>query len=255
MNARLARSTVLALAIQAASGLSMCHADSTIADIVKNDDGKITVGVLTFTFTDSSVTSDQFDGEYTPTAANITVTTVTGGLEFSINPMAALRGAVATTDKITIAYTVSATSGITGAGLSFSGYASGVDASSMTTETFASRDDMLNVYTKAVDDMQANNQKQNNQSVALTDKPTSLSVTDVGQLSIPNRGGGGTSDTQISSITNTFTAPEPASWVNGSIAIGCGALLWIHASWRRKRASMSPAALETASLQFGDGPT
>ncbi len=154
------------------------------------------------------------------------MTTVAGGLEFSLSPMATLRGATSTTDKITINYSVTSTLALAKAGLSFGGYASGVDASSSATETLTGdANETLNVFTTATNDMQADNNNQLNQSVALPDKTLSLSVTDVGKLFIPARGGGGTSDTQISTIVNTFTAPEPSTFVLAVIAavVGLGA--------------------------------
>jgi hypothetical protein len=210
-------------------------ADLSIADIVKNDGGKFTTGNLTFTFDANSVSSDTFGDNYTPTAANVFVTAVAGGIQFSISPMATLRGKVSQTDKITINYSVAATNSIFAAGLSFTGFAMGVNASSSATETFPDgHNEMMNVFTRAVDDKPEDNQNQNNQSVPFPDMPLTLSVRDVGELSIPNRGGPGESDTQITSITNTFAVvPEPSSFVLASTAALGGLGVW----WRgRKRA-------------------
>jgi hypothetical protein len=204
------------------------QAGTTIADIVKNDGGKISSGTLMFMFTDNSVSSDKFDNDYTPTASNIVVDTVAGGLEFSLNPMATLRGQASTTDRLTITYTVAEARGIAGAGLRFSGFASGVDAMSSVTETFPDgHNEMLTVFTKAVDDMPNHNMNQNNQSVPFPDTPMTLSVMDVGQLSIPNRGGPGSSDTSLTSFVNTFQAvPEPSSFVMLSLAALTGLGVW-----------------------------
>jgi hypothetical protein len=227
---------VLAITAPAWIGLNECQADTTIADIVKNDGGKFTVGGLTFTFTDTSVSSDTFGDNYTPTASNVLVTAVTGGVEFSLDQMATLRGKVSQTDKITITYSVAAGKGIGAAGLSFTGFAMGIDASSSVTETFPDgHNESINVFTTAVDDDPSHNKGKNNQSASFSDKPMTLSVQDVGQLSIPNRGGPGESDTQLTSMTNTFTiVPEPSSFVLASTAGLVGLGVWWH---RRKRAA------------------
>lgn len=207
-----------------------CHADISIADIVANDNGIYKTGGLTFTFTKTSVSSDEFGENFTPTAANILVSNVPGGVTFTLSQMATLRGQAAKTDKFTITYSVAATSGIASAGLSFSGFVKGDAASSSATETFPDgHNEMLKVFTTGTDDDPKNNDNQNNQKVPFPDMPMTLKVMDVGQLSIPDRGGDASSDTQISSITNTFSVvPEPSSFVMVSIATLVGAGVW----WR-----------------------
>jgi hypothetical protein len=229
------RALVPVVVIVASTWLSTreCHADISIADIVANDKGIYTTGALTFTFTDKSVSSDEFGDNFTPTAANILVSNVPGGVTFTLSQMATLRGQAAKTDKFTITYSVAVTNSISSAGLSFGGFAKGDAASSSATETFPDgHNEMLNVFTTGTDDDPKNNNNQNNQMVPFPDLPMTLKVMDVGQLSIPDRGGDASSDTQISSITNTFSVvPEPSSFVMVSIAMLVGVGVW----WRARK--------------------
>jgi hypothetical protein len=210
-----------------------CRADQSIASIVADVGGKFTVGSLTFMFDGSSVSSDAFDGPYTPTAANIFVTAVGGGVEFTIQNMVALRGQAAKTSSLTINYSVTAPVGIGGAGLSYTGFAQGDNASSSVTETFPDgHTEMMSVFSRGIDDTEANNQKQNNQSTSFDDQPLTLKVRDVGTLSIPDRGGDARSDTSLTNITNTFTVvPEPSSLLIAAF----GTLAALGLSWHARK--------------------
>ena len=220
------RALTMALAIATLGWLATdeSRAGSTIAQIVMNDGGKFSSGNLMFMFTDKSVSSDQFGDNFTPSADNITVDAVAGGLQFTLSQMATLRGQAQMTKSLTISYTVAATNGIFAAGLSFTGFAMGQDASSSVTETFpGGPNQSLNVFTRGIDDNSNNNMKRFSQGVAFGANPTPLSVTDVATLSIPDRGGTAESDTQFSVIVNTFSvAPEPSSFVLGAIAMLMG---------------------------------
>jgi hypothetical protein len=83
---------------------------------------------------------------------------------------------------------------------------------------------MIEVFTRAVNDNPSDNQTQNSQSVTFPDLPTALSVMDFATLSIPARGDGGQSDTQITSVTNTISVvPEPASFARAAaLLVGLG---------------------------------
>ena len=91
------------------------------------------------------------------------------------------------------------------------------------------------MYTTATNDMQADNNNRLIQSVGLPDNTLSLSVTDVAKLFIPTRGGGGTSDIQISTIVNTFTVPEPSTFILAAIAAVAGLGAWRRGEMRAIR--------------------
>ena len=207
-------------------GVNECRAAlMTIASIVADNGGNLTVGGLTFTFNGDSVTSDTFLNGNKPTAADIIVTTVVDGVRFSLSNPAVLAGQTSMTASITIKYSVASTIGLSTAGLSFRGEAGGVDASSSVKETISGdADATLNVYTIATNDMPKDNNNQNNQSAALAGTPMNLSVTDVGTLFIPNRGDGAKNGASLLGITNTFGVPEPSTFVLAAIAtlVGLG---------------------------------
>lgn len=232
MNARLVVRALFAVVLIVAFGwlgTKECCADLTIASIEQNDQGMISVGSLTFTFFtngeggDTSVSSDTFDNKYVVTAANVGVTTVGGGLQFTFNPTPTLGGATSQTDKVTITYSVADTVGIASAGLSFGGSAEGDSTASSSVTEMLSDGTMMKVFT-----MDSGDNVQNNQSAAISNLPMTLTVTDTGQLSIPTRGNGATSSTQLTSITNTFNLPEPSSFV----VVSFTALVWLGVWWR-----------------------
>jgi len=228
MNGRLALRALFAVIVIAAPGwlgLKECRAGS-IQDLLddKTAKGMITVGNLTFAFTDKSVDSDPAGN---PTAAQIDLNPVKGGLMFSFNPLLSLTTPDALNQYVFISYTVTATRGIYVAGLSFTGTAVDINTKSEVTETFPGRNEMNYVYT--MKDSKGKVTGQNDQSVQFADEPLTLSVKDTGHLSTGVRGNGEKSTAQLYDITNTFsTVPEPASIVSGSIAalLGLGVWFW-----------------------------
>jgi hypothetical protein len=228
MNRRLAIRVLLGILMIAGPtglGLPECRAGTSIQDLLDNSNGKVTYGGLTFTFTASSVSSDPAGN---PTAAQIDVSQVTNGIMFDFNPMLSLTTANASTQTVTITYSVTATYNVTTAGLSFSGTAVDISTRSQVTETVAGGNDMT-VYVNQ--DGDGNTTRQTSQSVSLDPPAKTLAVTDVGTLTVPTRGGGATSTAQLYSIVNTFSVPEPSSLVTGSIAVLVGLGAW----WRTRR--------------------
>jgi hypothetical protein len=215
-------------------GIGACRADLTIASIEKDDNGMISSGGFTYSFftnddgQDTSVTSDTFDNRYVVAAANVGVTVSGGMITFTFNPVPTLSGATSTSDSVTINYAVSFTSPIAAAGLSFVGSADGAGATpaSTTVTEMLSTGQMLKVFTDG------NGGGANNQSTSLPDLAMMLTVTDVGALSIPTRGAGATSNTSLTSETNTFApTPEPSSFV----VAASSALAWLSFHWHRHR--------------------
>jgi hypothetical protein len=236
MNGRLPLHALLVVLVVAAPGwlgLQDCRATS-IQDIIDNNNSKITVGNLTFAFTEKSVTSDPAtpppDVIFTPpTTSSVDVTTVAGGLTFSFNPFLSLTTALAITQNIYITYTVTSTNNIGGAGLSFSGLAVDINTKSDVMETFTGQAETLEVY--SMKDSGGKVTGQNNQSTTFANPQMTLSVTDNGILTTGVRGNGEKSTAQLSEITNTFsTIPEPASIVSATTGV-----LFVLGAWYRNR--------------------
>jgi hypothetical protein len=220
---------VLAIGSQAWLGARECRAGS-IQNLLDFNKGVLVVGDLTFTFTANSVTSNPAGA---PTAAMVDVTGVAGGIMFDFNPRLSLTTAQAMDQSVGISYIITARSGISRAGLSFSGNAVDVNTSSQVTEAFAGRNETLDVFARR--DNAGMVTRQNNQSVGLADLPMTLGVTDTGHLSTGVRGNGATSTAQLLDNTNTFaTVPGPASLVTSSIAAMAGLGVWC---WRGRRRS------------------
>ncbi len=223
MNRRLAIHGLLGILMVAGPtglGARVCRAGTSIQYLLDNSDGKVTYGGLTFTFTGSSVSSDPAGN---PTAAQVNVSQVTNGIMFDFNPMLSLTTADASTQTVTITYSVTATYNSSTAGLSFTGTAVDISTRSQVTETVAGGNDMT-VYVNQ--DGDGKTTRQTSQSVMLDPPAKTLAVTDVGTLRVPTRGGGAKSTAQLYSIINTFSVPEPSSFISGSIAILAGLGAW-----------------------------
>ena len=181
----------------------------TIASIVTNDNGKLTVGTFTFTFTDQSVS-----GNPAITADQVNVAAVgTNGIEFTID-LGSGQGlrldskgeGVAKNLSIDIKYTVVSTVKIGGAGLDDNAFAQFKPngAYSQVTESLGNGSTLFKGSGAT---------SQDNALSANFDGVASLEVDNAGALDTPPRGAGPNQDeAQLSIITNTFgVVPEPAT--------------------------------------------
>jgi hypothetical protein len=181
----------------------------TIASIVANDNGKLTVGTFTFTFTDQSVS-----GNPAVTSDQVSVAAVgTNGIEFTIDlgsgqglRLDSKGDGVARSASIDIKYTVASTVNIGGAGLDNNAFAQ-FKANGAYSQVTESLGNGSTLFKGSGATSQANVLGVNFTGVA------SLDVDNAGALYTPPRGAGPNQDeAQLSTITNTFgVVPEPAT--------------------------------------------
>ena len=181
----------------------------TIASIVTNDNGKLTVGDFTFTFTDQSVS-----GNPAVTSDQVNVVAMgTNGIEFTIDlgsgqglRLDSKGDGVAKNASIDIKYTVTSTLKIGGAGLDDNAFAQFKvnGAYSQVTESLGNGSTLFKGSGATTQD---------NALGANFDGVTSLDVDNAGALYTPARGAGPNQDeAQLSTISNTFsTVPEPTT--------------------------------------------
>jgi hypothetical protein len=193
------------------------------------NDGELTVGTFTFTFdsTNGGVTGNRDWDQVSVAAAG------DNGVTFTIDPALSLASnqMFPQSASVNIDYTVTSTKSIIGARLSDDAAAQDIaqTAKSGVTET-VNPGGMLFVG------QQQN--KPNVPSIGFAEAMT-LSVSNFGDLSIPDRRGGALDTATLSSISNTFiTVPEPPSLVVWSILLGMFGLVWA-----RKRLSRRAAAV------------
>jgi hypothetical protein len=181
------------------------------------NDGELTVGKFMFTFdsTNGGVTGNRNWDQVSVAAAG------NNGVTFTIDPSLSLASnqMFAQSASINIDYTITSTISIVGAGLSDDAAAQDItqSAKSGVTET-VNPGGMLFV-----------GQEQNKPNVPRITfaEAMTLSVSNFGDLSIPDRRGGAMDTATLSSITNTFsTLPEPPSLVVLSALLGMFGFVW-----------------------------
>jgi hypothetical protein len=226
---RLWSSALFSVLFLSTCGLQAARAGTTIDDIVKNNGGVITVGQFKFTFNDESVSGDNPNGGMY-TNANIEVTEVSGGLQFTPSPMLTIftkkQGEGRT---LTIKYKVMGTGeGITGATLSFTPGQVEIGGTSEVTESILN--ESLHVF-------RSNDQgvitEEFTQSVSFANNQEDLDITDVARVGLgPEQQNGRM--IQLLDLTNTFAPiPEPSTLILACTAIPLAMGCWWH---KRKRA-------------------
>jgi hypothetical protein len=203
---RIAIATVAGVLWLGGSGLNTAQA-LTIQNILDSG-GSITVGPFTYTFTANSVTGASQNGPYT--AADISVDTAGGGITFTPSPMLDLKTQQGGQSlQLGISYTVTSTVPILSAALAFTPGLVENQGTSEATKTFTGRAETLHVF-KTNDNGTISQQLTDSTNFA--DMPMTLSVNDVGKVSLAVAQGNQRT-IQLIDMTNTFTAlaPEPSS--------------------------------------------
>ncbi|MFN0051090.1 MAG: hypothetical protein ACKV0T_02805 [Planctomycetales bacterium] len=190
---------VVALVARVEAGMLGSAALDNLQDYI--DAGATTVGDLTYS-----------GFVYTPAnsgiAANaIAVNQVANGLEFVLNFFEASQAGI--NKSLTISYKVAAPRGIHGVRLQMSGAAQEIGTSATVTKTITNPNVVLNTFVTTANMDGAATMSKLSDFGEIPGSPKMIEVTDTAQILADARGGNTIPRPSVTSMTNTFTVPEP----------------------------------------------